>query len=302
MSSLVTRAIVSVLLIQTSFVSAGDDADPKVDSPSLWNRLTSCLQCPTTDDYSEECLIYALPPWPICLFHDANYFVAKSIDGASRCCQDDLTECRCPKKDSPKFLDQIGGWCKGVQACKKNNAEIDSTEGKVHDDGLDGVLDEDALEIPQDHVLYGVESTTGQEDVNAVRNLPAQSWADCPTTDGYTTECLQNAIPPYPICLRKTAQEWVDEAVNVKYNHCCSSDDAEQPLESCRCPQKNSPHFLNKISTWCAGVKSCQSEQPDAVQHEAAKYIPEDNLDGKATAGLRASNLEAAAEELRVTP
>jgi len=86
----------------------------------------SCFKCPTDDKYDKACLKSAIPPWPICLLHDAKFFVDAAMDGATRCCGDDTSQCRCPKKETNAFKDAIGDWCKGVASCKK---EGDDTEG-----------------------------------------------------------------------------------------------------------------------------------------------------------------------------
>uniref|UniRef100_A0A6V2FJ27 Uncharacterized protein n=1 Tax=Ditylum brightwellii TaxID=49249 RepID=A0A6V2FJ27_9STRA len=80
---------------------------------------SSCMKCPTDDSYSPECLKSVIPPWPICLFHDVPTFVEHSEDAATRCCKEDgdLSECKCPHKDSEKFIDHIDEWCEGVAAC-----------------------------------------------------------------------------------------------------------------------------------------------------------------------------------------
>ena len=87
--------------------------------------LFDCLKCPTDDRLDPKCLINIIPPWPICLFHDVNYFLAKAEDGASRCCGDDISKCRCPKKDTGKFQDQIGDWCKGVAKCPAKASDFE---------------------------------------------------------------------------------------------------------------------------------------------------------------------------------
>ena len=61
-----------------------------------------------------------------------------AIDGSTRCCDGeaaaaDMSECRCPKKDTAKFLDAIGDWCKGVASCPTDDGagadlvEVDAT-------------------------------------------------------------------------------------------------------------------------------------------------------------------------------
>jgi hypothetical protein len=87
-----------------------------------------CFKCPTDDRYGPECLANSIPPWPICLFHTASFFVEKSLDGATRCCQEDKSECRCPQKESPKFIEDIDDWCKGVKTCSDSNKDDDDEE------------------------------------------------------------------------------------------------------------------------------------------------------------------------------
>jgi hypothetical protein len=81
------------------------------------SKWLGCFSCPTSDDYSAECVENITPPWPICLLHTTDEWVDKAMDSASRCCGDDLTKCKCPKKDTQKFLDGIGDYCDGVATC-----------------------------------------------------------------------------------------------------------------------------------------------------------------------------------------
>lgn len=64
----------------------------------------------------------------MCLFHDVDFFVRAAQDGATRCCDgdaaaDDMSECRCPKKETEDFKAKIGEWCEGVAACPKRSEE-----------------------------------------------------------------------------------------------------------------------------------------------------------------------------------
>ena len=77
-----------------------------------------CLfHCPKDDSYDPACLRSALPPWPICWFHSVDDFVDHARDSATRCCGDDTSDCRCPKRKSAKFQDHIVAWCVGVASC-----------------------------------------------------------------------------------------------------------------------------------------------------------------------------------------
>lgn len=73
--------------------------------------------CPTDDSFDPKCLESVMPPYPICNKLPASEWVKKGIDGASRCCGEDLSECKCPVKDSEKFLDKIGPHCEGIKTC-----------------------------------------------------------------------------------------------------------------------------------------------------------------------------------------
>jgi hypothetical protein len=85
-----------------------------------------CLfECPTSDAYGPACLRSAIPPWPICKFKTVDAFVEHAKDSATRCCGDDLSECKCPKKDTPEFMEAIDNWCKGVASCGCEEGEED---------------------------------------------------------------------------------------------------------------------------------------------------------------------------------
>ena len=143
------------------------------------------LECPTSKDYSPNCLATVLPPWPICFIHNADYYVQKAKEGATRCCLDDLKDCRCPKTDSPKFLDNIQGWCEGVQKCVPCDGEHCSK-----------ILGHDKLH---------------------------QIEEECPRDDAYSDKCLKSAIPPYPICLNRSVKQWVEKAIS-DHDDCCGDD------------------------------------------------------------------------------
>ena len=77
-----------------------------------------CLfQCPTDDSYGSACLRSVIPPWPICKFRTIPDFIEHAKESATRCCGDDLSDCKCPKKDTDKFMQDIGPWCQGVASC-----------------------------------------------------------------------------------------------------------------------------------------------------------------------------------------
>jgi hypothetical protein len=58
------------------------------------------------------------------LLKSSNEWVDKAIDSASRCCGDDLSECKCPKKDTEKFFDKIDEYCNGVATCSEDKKKL----------------------------------------------------------------------------------------------------------------------------------------------------------------------------------
>mmetsp|Transcript_13566 Transcript_13566/g.25453 ORF Transcript_13566/g.25453 Transcript_13566/m.25453 type:complete len:163 (+) Transcript_13566:499-987(+) len=89
-------------------------------SSSSWWQMPkfNCFSCPTSDDYSPECLDPITPPWPICLRHSSEEWVDIAIDSIPRCCGDDLSECKCPMKDSRYFASKIDEYCDAAEVCK----------------------------------------------------------------------------------------------------------------------------------------------------------------------------------------
>mmetsp|Transcript_1890 Transcript_1890/g.2619 ORF Transcript_1890/g.2619 Transcript_1890/m.2619 type:complete len:122 (+) Transcript_1890:123-488(+) len=84
----------------------------------LLSAISVACSCPKDDSLPKPCQEAITPPWPICLFHSTDYFLAKSIKGYNRCCNpDDLSECRCPRKDTTSFQKHIGEWCEKVSSC-----------------------------------------------------------------------------------------------------------------------------------------------------------------------------------------
>jgi hypothetical protein len=100
-----------------------EDKKNKSSSSSWWSWPAkfkcSCFSCPRSDDYSPECLDAITPPWPICLRHSSEEWVNIAIDSIPRCCGDDLTNCKCPMKDSQYFLNRIDDYCDGADICSK---------------------------------------------------------------------------------------------------------------------------------------------------------------------------------------
>ncbi|KAL7461659.1 hypothetical protein ACHAXS_002069 [Conticribra weissflogii] len=84
--------------------------------------------------------------------------------------------------------------------------------------------------------------------------------AHCPTDEQFNAECLASVTPPFPICLKKSAAEWVAQAQDAA-PRCCGDDKS-----ACRCPVKGTSEFSSKIDGYCAGVASC-SEITSSMKH-----------------------------------
>jgi hypothetical protein len=190
------------------------------------------------------------------LLHDVESFVTKAKDGATRCCSEDKSECRCPKKSVPKFMERIGDWCEGVQKCmsckggecseKKVEAAIETTNHR-YQHHHDGNMKMEGIDHHHHHGTFW-----HQQD---------KEGSDCPTDDNYGAKCLESAMPPYPICLKMTAKEWVEKAI-ARHDNCCGDD-----LGTCKCPVKGTPKFMAKISDRCAGVDTCASFETITIEN-----------------------------------
>ena len=95
--------------------------------------LTSSSKCPffeclKDDSYEKACLDSVIPPWPICKFKSLKDWVEKAKNGATRCCGNDLSECKCPHKDTDIFKEKIGPWCDAVNKCPGDSGEEAETK------------------------------------------------------------------------------------------------------------------------------------------------------------------------------
>ena len=98
-------------------------------------------------------------------------------------------------------------------------------------------------------------SATAYDHRTLVRG--GEGAAGCPNHDAkYTKECLDHAVPQYPICKQRTPAQWVEKALKEGFVNCCGDE-----LEACRCPQKSSQHFQTKIKDYCQGMVVCQAQK-----------------------------------------
>ena len=75
--------------------------------------------------------------------------------------------------------------------------------------------------------------------------------------------CIENSIPPWPICLFHNTTYFIQAALSSA-SRCCDSED----LEECRCPVKYHPKFALEMVPWCAAIATCPNNtalKPDLV-------------------------------------
>ena len=104
----------SILLIYAAVVvSATEETDIH------WGHCTE-FDCPSDPAFG-ECQNKLQPPFPICCKKTVAEWIESAKDSATRCCGGDLTDCKCPVKDKPKFLNKIPDYCSAVAACSTAN-------------------------------------------------------------------------------------------------------------------------------------------------------------------------------------
>ena len=104
----------SILLIYAAVVvSATEETDIH------WGHCSE-FDCPSDPAFG-ECQNKLQPPFPICCKKTVAEWIKSAKDSATRCCGGDLTDCKCPVKDKPKFLNKIPDYCSAVAACSTAN-------------------------------------------------------------------------------------------------------------------------------------------------------------------------------------
>ena len=81
----------------------------------------------------------------------------------------------------------------------------------------------------------------------------------CPNDENISDECLDHILPPFPICLKKSAAAWVDQARDAG-KRCCGED-----MSKCQCPKKDTPAFQEKIVAYCAAITQGGVCTPDTT-------------------------------------
>ena len=99
-----------------------------------WGHCTE-FDCPSDPAFG-ECQNDLQPPFPICCKKTVAEWIESAKDSATRCCGSDLTACKCPVKDKPKFLNKIPDYCSAVAACSTSQ-EIEGVEANLRGNNLD---------------------------------------------------------------------------------------------------------------------------------------------------------------------
>jgi hypothetical protein len=120
----------------TSFLHEHDHED---EMSTFFSDFGS-WSCPSPDDfiasnpeYTSNCVESSIPPYPLCLFHDVEYFVNSAIASASRCCGNmndaDYEQCKCPLKSQLWWQEKIIGWCEDILECPDSNMQTALRDG-----------------------------------------------------------------------------------------------------------------------------------------------------------------------------
>mmetsp|Transcript_1301 Transcript_1301/g.2372 ORF Transcript_1301/g.2372 Transcript_1301/m.2372 type:complete len:200 (+) Transcript_1301:221-820(+) len=93
----------------------------------------------------------------------------------------------------------------------------------------------------------------------------------CPSPEDYVAEnpdfpleCVENSIPPWPLCLFHNVTYFIQGAV-ASADRCCDFEN----LEACRCPFKNNQKWQEVMADWCANIETC----PESVTPLSATKV-----------------------------
>mmetsp|Transcript_27286 Transcript_27286/g.41063 ORF Transcript_27286/g.41063 Transcript_27286/m.41063 type:complete len:145 (-) Transcript_27286:75-509(-) len=120
LSANIYKLLCVLLVVGSSFTKGIFHDSGFLDQIDRWN-----LDCPSVDDYiaengnyTYECVDSSIPPYPLCLLHSVEYFIESAIASSDRCCDfSDLSECKCPIKESWWWKMKMGSWCEDIASC-----------------------------------------------------------------------------------------------------------------------------------------------------------------------------------------
>ena len=111
------------------------------------------------------------------------------------------------------------------------------------------------LSAPALVILASIGGTKAHWGASSGGDSGSGSASGCPTDSSIDKTCLDAVLPPWPICLKKSAQEWVAHAQDSATRCCPSGGD------DCRCPVKDGDAFKSKIVEHCIAIQQCPSTQ-----------------------------------------
>jgi len=98
----------------------------------------------------------------------------------------------------------------------------------------------------------------------------------CPSPEDFVAEnpdfpleCVENSIPPWPLCLFHNVTYFIQGAV-ASADRCCDFEN----LEACRCPFKYNPKWQEVMTDWCPNIETC----PDSVILSSATKVAVDSM------------------------
>ena len=87
----------------------------------------------------------------------------------------------------------------------------------------------------------------------------------------YDIECVENSIPPWPLCLFHNITYFVAASVSSA-SRCCDFEN----LDECRCPLKNHDKFQKKMKEWCPKIiENCPQMEIDSMISSEMWVSPE---------------------------
>ena len=127
-SSLQITATLLLLLGAEAFLNQKPKNEKDESKKERGMRSPQYKGCPEDDRFPEDCEIL-MPPYPACKTAKVFEWIAYAIgSGGPHCCREDLSECRCPVKDSEQFAMAIEYGCQEIGTCKIAYDSIMATE------------------------------------------------------------------------------------------------------------------------------------------------------------------------------
>lgn len=94
----------------------------------------------------------------------------------------------------------------------------------------------------------------------------------CPSPEDFVAEnpefpleCVENSIPPWPLCLFHNVTYFIQGAV-ASADRCCDFEN----LDQCRCPFKFNPKWQEVMTDWCANIETCPANVTFTMSGKAA--------------------------------